>query len=66
MKKLRKSNTDRIIFGIIGGIGEYFNVDPTVLRLLVIVVTVFTAIVPMVIIYIFAALIIPGPLSLSK
>ena len=33
-KKLRKSSVDKKICGVCGGIGEYFNVDPTVVRLL--------------------------------
>ena len=33
MKKLCKSNTDRKICGVCGGIAEYLNVDPTVVRL---------------------------------
>ncbi|MCR4749197.1 MAG: PspC domain-containing protein [Lachnospiraceae bacterium] len=34
MKELRKSNSNRIICGVCGGLGEYFQVDPTVIRLL--------------------------------
>lgn len=32
-KKLRKSATDRKIAGVCGGIAEYFDVDPTAVRL---------------------------------
>ena len=32
-KKLFKSNRDKKICGICGGIGEYFNIDPTVIRI---------------------------------
>ena len=32
-KKLYKSNTDRKLDGVCGGIAEYFDVDPTVIRL---------------------------------
>ena len=34
MKELRRSLTNRKIYGVCGGIGEYLNVDPTVVRLL--------------------------------
>jgi phage shock protein C len=34
MKELKKSCTNRVICGVCGGLGEYFNVDPTVVRLL--------------------------------
>lgn len=32
-KKLYKSNTDKKIDGVCAGIAEYFNVDPTLIRL---------------------------------
>ena len=32
-KRLCKSNRNRTIFGVCGGIGEYFNVDPTLIRI---------------------------------
>ena len=32
-KKLYKSNHNKMIDGVCGGIGEYFNVDPTLVRL---------------------------------
>ncbi len=34
MKKLRRSRKDRIVFGVLGGIAEYFEVDPTIVRIL--------------------------------
>ena len=49
MKKLTKSN-DRIIAGVCGGIAEYFGFAALAL---------FTAIVPSVILYLIAAMIIP-------
>lgn len=35
-KRLYRSRNNRIICGVCGGIGEYFNVDPTVIRLLLV------------------------------
>lgn len=32
-KKLYKSSTDKKIAGVCGGIAEYFNIDPTLVRL---------------------------------
>lgn len=32
-KKLYKSSTDKKIAGVCGGLAEYFNVDPTLVRL---------------------------------
>lgn len=33
-KRLYRSRKDRKIGGVCGGIGEYFNIDPTVVRLI--------------------------------
>ncbi len=32
-KRLYRSSTEKKIFGVCGGIAEYFNVDPTLIRL---------------------------------
>ncbi len=32
-KKLYRSSTNCMLAGVCGGIGEYFNIDPTVVRL---------------------------------
>jgi phage shock protein PspC (stress-responsive transcriptional regulator) len=34
VKRLYRSNKNRIIGGVCGGFGYYFNVDPTLIRLL--------------------------------
>ena len=33
MKKLMRSETDKVIFGVCGGIAEYFEIDSTLVRL---------------------------------
>ena len=33
-KRLYKSDTNRVICGVCGGIGEYFGIDPTLIRLI--------------------------------
>ena len=38
MKKLCKSNTNRKICGVCGGIAEYLNADPTLIRLAFVIV----------------------------
>lgn len=39
MKQLYKSNTNKKIAGVCGGIGEYFDIDPTIVRLGFVVLT---------------------------
>lgn len=33
-KKLRKSSTNKMLAGVCGGVAEYLNVDPTIVRLI--------------------------------
>ena len=40
-KKLYRSNENKIIFGIAGGIGEYLDIDPTVIRIIFIFSNIF-------------------------
>ncbi len=40
MKKLCKSNTQKMICGVCGGIAEYFNIDVTLVRLVAVVLGV--------------------------
>ena len=59
MKKLYKSNKNKVFFGAIGGIGEYFDLDPVILRLLWVLITFFTGLGAGLMVYLVAALIIP-------
>jgi phage shock protein PspC (stress-responsive transcriptional regulator) len=40
-KKLFRSKTDRMIGGVCGGLAEYFNIDPVVVRLLFLLGLIF-------------------------
>ena len=39
-KRLYRSLDDRMIAGVCGGLGEYFNIDPTIIRLLMAFLTI--------------------------
>lgn len=58
-KKLYRSRENRVFLGIMGGLGEYFDIDPVLLRAGYIFVSVFGMFWPGVIAYLFMALIIP-------
>ncbi len=59
MKKLYRSQTDKKIAGIFGGLGEIFSIDPTLLRLAFVFIGLATGIFPMLIAYIVGWIIIP-------
>ncbi|MDP3028230.1 MAG: PspC domain-containing protein [Deltaproteobacteria bacterium] len=42
MKKLYLSNTDRKIGGVCGGLGEYFETDSTIFRIMFVLITVLS------------------------
>lgn len=57
MKKLYRSNTDRKLCGVCGGFAEYFDLDPTIIRLIFIFLTLFGG--GGLLIYLICALVIP-------
>jgi phage shock protein C len=59
MKRLSRSEKDKKILGVCGGLGEYFDVDPVLMRVLFIFVTLATGIFPGIIAYIIAAMVMP-------
>ena len=42
-RKLVRSSSNRMIAGVCGGLAEYFDVDPTLVRVAYIMLTFFTA-----------------------
>ena len=60
IKRIYRSRDESVIFGICGGMGEYFRCDPVLIRLAWIVAAIFTAVVPTVVVYLVAAAVIPG------
>lgn len=60
MKRLFRSRTNRVIFGVFGGLGDYFKVDPVILRLGYLLLTIFTGIAPGIFVYLVAGLIVPN------
>ena len=58
MKRLYRSKNERILGGVCAGLGEHFDIDPTVIRLVWAVITVLS-IGTGVLVYIIAWLLIP-------
>ena len=59
VRRLYLSKTDKKIFGVCGGIGETYDIDPTLIRLVLVLVCFVTAIVPLAATYLIAGVIIP-------
>ena len=60
-RRLYRSRTNKVFAGVCGGVGEYFNVDPVIIRILMVILTCFFC--SGVIIYIAAIFIIPLPVQ---
>ena len=58
-KKLLRSRKNKVIAGVCSGIGNYFGIDPVVIRLLWVVLTIFSGFFMGILAYIIAWIIIP-------
>ncbi|HIY05016.1 MAG TPA: PspC domain-containing protein [Candidatus Anaerotignum merdipullorum] len=59
MKKLYRSKTDVKISGVCGGIAEYFHIDATLIRLLWVLVSLFTGVFIGLLVYVVCVFVIP-------
>ena len=59
MKYLKRSRKNRMIAGVCGGIAEYFEVDPTIVRVLYALTSVLSVVFPGILVYIVLWIIIP-------
>ena len=58
-KRLLRSSSDRWVAGVCGGIAEYFGWDPAIVRLAYVLLSVFSAAFPGLLVYIILWLIMP-------
>jgi phage shock protein C len=58
-RRLHRSRTNRVLAGVCGGIAEHYGSDPTAVRLAALIIGLFTGVVPMVVAYIVAAIVVP-------
>lgn len=58
MNRLYRSQRDKKVFGLCGGLAEAFNIDPTILRLIVAIGVIFSG-GTVLLLYVVASLVIP-------
>lgn len=56
--RLTRSSKDKIISGVCGGLGEYFKVDPVIIRICWVLIAIMTH-VPGILVYIICSFVIP-------
>lgn len=59
MKKLFRSS-NRIFAGVCGGIAEYFDLDPTLIRVVYVILSMFSAGFPGLLVYIILMILMPN------
>jgi len=58
-RRFIRTRDDRVLAGVCGGLARYFRVDPTLVRVLLALAAVFTALVPFALAYLIVALLTP-------
>ena len=58
-KKLKRSRTQKMLGGVIGGIASYFGLDVTLLRIIYVLVSIFSAVFPGTLVYLILWMLIP-------
>jgi len=56
---LRRSRSDRMIAGVVAGLAKYFGMDPTVARVLYVVVSIVSVAFPGILVYVLLWAIVP-------
>ena len=64
-KSLTRSTSNRMIAGVCAGLGEYLGIDPTIIRLLV-VLAFFTGFGGIAIVYLIMAIIVPEQTQITQ
>ena len=59
-KKLYRSQSRKMLGGVCGGLSAYFDLDISLVRLIFVGISLVTAIIPMLIFYVIAWIIIPA------
>ncbi len=60
-RRLTRSNRNKMIAGVCGGLAEYFNMDPTLVRVLYVLVSILSAVFPGIVAYIIMMFVMPPP-----
>jgi phage shock protein C len=58
-KALRRSRTNRMIAGVIGGLAEYWGIDATLARVIFVIVSIVSVAFPGILVYAILWLVIP-------
>lgn len=57
--RLRRSTRDSMIAGVMGGLGEHYGIDPVKLRIVYVLLSIFSGAFPGILVYIILWILIP-------
>ena len=57
--RLRRSRSDKMIAGVVGGLARYFGIDPTMARVLYLILSILSVGFPGTLVYIILWVVIP-------
>jgi phage shock protein C len=58
-RPLKKSRGNRVIAGVVGGLAEYIGMDPALARVLYVLISVFSAAFPGILVYLILLVVMP-------
>lgn len=58
-KKLYRSSENKVVAGVMGGLGEYFDIDPVLFRVVYLCFTIFTGAIPGILAYLLMCFVMP-------
>ncbi|HET9819221.1 MAG TPA: PspC domain-containing protein [Rhodanobacteraceae bacterium] len=58
-RRMHRSRHDRWLAGVVGGLADYFGLDPALARIIYVLVSIFSAAFPGIIVYIILWVLIP-------
>ena len=64
--KLTKSKKSSMLFGICGGIAEWLDWDPTIVRIAYVLASIFSVAFPGILVYIMLIFIMPDPENIEE
>ena len=59
VKTLRRSRSNRMIGGVVAGLADYIGMDPTLARVLYVLISVFSAAFPGILFYLILMIVVP-------
>ena len=65
-KRLYRSRTDRKLAGVLGGMAEYFGVDPSWVRIAYVILTIVTGVAPLAFLYVVMTFVVPRASKASE